>query len=86
MSLTGNEAWIVAGKEGHEIYAKSAGLWWPIVHVELDFELIKIDVCGHIDILNLFECDIKIGDEGEQVKDVYRKAIKEQQRRGKDHE
>ncbi len=75
MRLTGNEKWIAAGKAGEEIYAKSSSLWWPIVDVELDCGLIKIDVCGQTETLDFEMVEIKIGDDGEELEDVYEQIV-----------
>ena len=69
--LTGNEDWVKAGLQGGEIWAKpSCSDWWPIVHIELDCELIKIDVCNRIQICHLDDCEIRIGTD-DIVEDVY---------------
>lgn len=68
--LTGNETWIKAAKAGEIVWASASGDWWPIVHIELDCELLKIDVCNRIQILRLDDCEIRIG-ESEIVEDVY---------------
>jgi len=47
--LTGREPWLVAGLQGETIWANDSykgEWWWPIVFVEMDTGLIKIDVCG----------------------------------------
>jgi hypothetical protein len=62
--LTGNESWIVSGDE---IYCKG----FPVVHVELDCELIKIDVMGQVEILHLHDEPLTIGYKGEVIEDVY---------------
>ena len=76
--LTGNENWVKAAKDGTEVYAKALGDWYPIVGIELDCELIKIDVCNMIDILHLYDCEIRIGSD-EIVEDVYLETKGDQQ-------
>lgn len=59
MKLTGNEKWVIAGQQGETIWARQWGskdIWWPILHVELDCGLIKIDVCGKIEVWKLDDC------------------------------
>jgi hypothetical protein len=69
--LTGNEDWVKAAVEGQEVWAKpSCCDWWPIVHIELDCELLKIDVCNRIQICHLDDCEIRIGQD-DIVEDVY---------------
>jgi hypothetical protein len=67
MRLTGNEKWFKIGLAGETIWARRWGdsnkdWWWPIVHVELDCGLIKIDVCGQTEIWGLDDCaELRIG-------------------------
>lgn len=65
MRLTGNEPWVVAGLQGEDVYARRWGdrnWWWPIVFVELDCGLIKVDVCGKTESWNLDNCaQLRIG-------------------------
>ena len=57
--LTGNEAWVNAFNNGSEIYIRNWGnrdFWWPLIFVDLDSSLIKIDVCGKSQNMHLNDC------------------------------
>ena len=59
--MTGNEPWVIALNQGAQIWMHEWGeggkkWWWPIVFVELDCGLIKIDVCGEIQNMDLGDC------------------------------
>ena len=71
MKLTGNEKWIVAGKQGAEVYACDGNGFYPIVEVEMDCGLVKVDVCGAIQINDVTHCDIKIEFDGDVIEDIY---------------
>lgn len=63
--LSGKEPWVIAGVAGETIWARKWGdkdWWWPIVFVELDCGLIKIDVCGKTENWDLADCaELRIG-------------------------
>ena len=54
-TLTGQEPWVIAANAGHQLFATKWGkeFWWPIHDIELDCGLIRIDVCGLLEILDL---------------------------------
>lgn len=57
--LTGNEPWLVAFQRGAEIWMRGWGdkdFTWPVVFVEMDTALIKIDVCGLLENKHLDDC------------------------------
>lgn len=61
MRFTGEEPWFVASQQGAQIYVQQWGdsgnsWWWPMVFLELDTGLIKIDVCGKIQNMHLDDC------------------------------
>lgn len=65
-ALTGREPWVVAANSGYQLFATKWGkeLWWPIHDIELDCGLIRIDVCGLLEILDLGDvAKIKWADE-----------------------
>ena len=72
MAFTGNESWIKAGRNGCEIHGKLSGDWWPINDVELDCEICRIDVCGKLQVVDVWDfMEIKvISDQGERIIDM----------------
>lgn len=60
MKLTGKEPWLSKMiKDGALIWMREwgdNGGWWPIVFVEMDCGLIKIDVCGKTQNMDLGDC------------------------------
>jgi len=63
--LTGNEEWVIAGQQGETIWARKWGdadWWWPIIDVDLETALIRIDVCGMSETWDLCDCaQLRIG-------------------------
>ena len=59
MRLTGDEPWLSKMiNEGALIWMCEYGnMWWPIIFVEMDCSLIKIDVCGKTQNMHLDDCD-----------------------------
>lgn len=66
MRLTGSELWVQAGLQGEVVWIRKWGdkdWWWPLVMVDLDTGLIKIDVCGKLDNLHLDDvAQMRLGD------------------------
>lgn len=59
--LTANEHWVIEFNKGSMIWAQGWGdsgdkWWWPVVFVELECGLIKIDVCGLTENWSLDDC------------------------------
>lgn len=65
--LTGKEAWVVAGTQGATVWVRQWGdkdWWWPLVFVELDTGLLKMDVVGKTQNLHLDDvAQLRINDE-----------------------
>lgn len=62
--LTGDEKWL---KSGAEIYCDG----FPVVHVELDCEIITIDVMGLTQRKFMHDEPLTIGYKGEVIEDLY---------------
>lgn len=69
--LTGEEPWVKASKEGAIIFVRFWGdkiSWWPLVLIDLDTGLGRIDVCGQTQNMHLDDCaQLRIEMHGEPI-------------------
>ena len=71
MAFSGKEKFLDAARNGHEIYADVSGIRLPVVHVDLETEVAKVDVNGLEQAIYIPDHEIRIGYDSNAIIDIY---------------